>query len=202
MGIVNLLPDNPRALEAIPYFGAKGVEKYGLEILGIVRKYMAENQLERPEIMDMLISDNREAASRREELKQRKEEQKQRKEEQKQRKEEEKQKKEAEKQKKEAEKEKKKDTKLVSYEMFCQGMSIDEIAKARELVSGTIAGHLEYYVRLGKIKVEKVVKAENLAKIRKHLEEHEYMGIFAIKAALGDDVSYADIKFVLAVSGH
>ena len=25
---------------------------------------------------------------------------------------------------------------------------------------------------------------------------------FAIKAALGDDVSYADIKFVLAVSGH
>ena len=86
--------------------------------------------------------------------------------------------------------------------MFCHGMSIDEIAKARELVSGTIAGHLEYYVRLGKIEVEKVVKAENLAKIRKHLEEHEYMGIFAIKAALGDDISYADIKFVLAVSGH
>ena len=34
MGIVNLLPDSPRALEAIPYFGAKGVERYGLEILG------------------------------------------------------------------------------------------------------------------------------------------------------------------------
>ncbi len=47
--------------------------------------------------------------------------------------------KEAEKQEKEAEKEKKKeakkDTKLVSYEMFRQGMNIDEIAKARELVS-------------------------------------------------------------------
>ena len=28
MGIVNLLPDTPGALEAIPYFGAKGVEKY------------------------------------------------------------------------------------------------------------------------------------------------------------------------------
>ena len=56
MGIVNLLPDSPRALEAIPYFGAKGVERYGLEILGIIRKYMAENQLERPEITDMLIS--------------------------------------------------------------------------------------------------------------------------------------------------
>ena len=43
-------------------------------------------------------------------------------------------------------------------------MNIDEIAKARDLVSGTIAGHLEHYVRSGKIKVEQVVKAENIAK--------------------------------------
>ena len=56
MGIVNLLPDTPQALEAVPYFGAKGVEKYGLEILGIVRKYMKENQLERPEIKEIFIS--------------------------------------------------------------------------------------------------------------------------------------------------
>ncbi len=152
MGIVNLLPDSPKALEAIPYFGAKGVEKYGLEILGIIRKYMAENQGERTE--------------------------------------------------NEQKKEEKKNTKLISYEMFLQGMNIDEIAKSRDLVSGTIAGHLEHYVRLGKIKVEQVVKAENIMKIRKYLDEHEYMGIFAIKVALGDDVSYADIKFVLAASGH
>ena len=186
MGIVNLLPDSPRALEAIPYFGAKGVERYGLEILGIIRKYMAENQLERPEITDMLISSgNSDDTVRQRKTKLQKE---------------------AEKQEKEAEKEKKKeakkDTKLVSYEMFRQGMNIDEIAKARDLVSGTIAGHLEHYVRSGKIKVEQVVKAENIAKIRKYLDEHEYMGIFAIKVALGDAVSYADIKFVLAVSGH
>lgn len=186
MGIVNLLPDSPRALEAIPYFGAKVVERYGLEILGIIRKYMAENQLERPEITDMLISSgNSDDTVRQRKTKLQKE---------------------AEKQEKEAEKEKKKeakkDTKLVSYEMFRQGMNIDEIAKARDLVSGTIAGHLEHYVRSGKIKVEQVVKAENIAKIRKYLDEHEYMGIFAIKVALGDAVSYADIKFVLAVSGH
>ena len=179
MGIVNLLPDTPQALEAVPYFGAKGVEKYGLEILGIIRKYVAENQLERPEMTDLLISSgNSDDTARQRKTKQQKE---------------------AEKEKK---KEAKKDTKLVSYEMFRQGMNIDEIAKARDLVSGTIAGHLEHYVRSGKIKVEQVVKAENIAKIRKYLDEHEYMGIFAIKVALGDDVSYADIKFVLAVSGH
>ena len=167
MGTVNLLPDTPAALEAIPYFGAKGVEKYGLEILGIVRKYMKENQVERPEVKEIFISAKKHKKDK----------------------------------KKEEKKELKKDTKIVSYEMFCQGMSIEEIAKARDLVTGTIAGHLEQYVRSGKIKVEQVVKAENLAKIRKYLEEHEYMGMFAIKAALGDDVSYADIKFVLVASG-
>ena len=167
MGIVNLLPDTPAALEAIPYFGAKGVEKYGLEILGIVRKYMKENQVERPEVKEIFISAKKHKKEK----------------------------------KKEEKKELKKDTKIVSYEMFCQGMSIEEIAKARDLVTGTIAGHLEQYVRSGKIKVEQVVKAENLAKIRKYLEEHEYMGMFAIKAALGDDVSYADIKFALVASG-
>lgn len=47
MGIVNLLPDTPEALEAIPYFGTKGVQKYGLEILGIIRKFVKENKVER-----------------------------------------------------------------------------------------------------------------------------------------------------------
>lgn len=45
MGIVNLLPSTPAALESVPYFGAKSVEKYGLEILSMVRKYMKEHQL-------------------------------------------------------------------------------------------------------------------------------------------------------------
>lgn len=89
MGIVNLLPDTPAALEAIPYFGAKGVEKYGLEILGIVRKYMKENKLERPEIFTSFRGKRMQG-------------------------------KKADAQHNE-EKEKKKDSKLVSYEMFCQG---------------------------------------------------------------------------------
>lgn len=165
MGIVNLLPDTPQALEAIPYFGAKGVEKYGLEILGIVRKYMKENHLERPEIFTTVPNE---------------EVQKE----------------------KDAEKEIKKDTKLVSYEMFCQGMSIEEIAKARDLVSGTIAKHLEHYLRAGEIKLEQVVTADKVQKIKRYLASNEFMGVVAVKAALGDDVSYADIRFVLAAEGR
>lgn len=169
MGIVNLLPDTPQALEAVPYFGAKGVEKYGLEILGIVRKYMKENQLERPEIKEAFIWDKVRKKDK----------------------------------KKEEKKEPKKDTKQVSYEMFCQGMSIEEIAKARDLVTGTIATHLEHYVRKGKIKLEQVVTAEKIEKIekaRRHKQSYGHSGVVDVKVALGDEVSYADIKFVFAAN--
>lgn len=188
MGIVNLLPDNPQALEAVPYFGAKGVEKYGLEILGIVCDYMKEHQLERPEIkfvtvtnetnVDKLEKTGSAMAVKSTEIT----------------------KGEGRTAKKDKEKEKKKDTKEISYEMFCQGLSLEEIAQIRELVPGTIAGHLEYYVRLGKIKLEEVVTEDHIQKIRHYLETHEFNGLVAVKVALGDDVSYSDIKFVLAAT--
>lgn len=155
LGMVNLLPDNAEALEAVPYFGAKGVEKYGLEILTIIRKYMKKNELERPEIKEVIVP-KRTA-------------------------------------------EEVKDTRAVSYGMFCKGMTIEEIAKSRELVTGTIAGHLEHYVRSGEIKIEQVVAADQLKKITKYLKENgNSQGMVQIKVALGDDVSYADIKLVMA----
>ncbi|MDR0891931.1 MAG: helix-turn-helix domain-containing protein [Mediterranea sp.] len=154
MGIVNLLPDTPQALQAIPYFGAKGVEKYGFEILSIVRRYMKEHRMERPEMKEIFVPSTSKAE--------------------------------------------RKDTRTISYEMFKQGMTIDEIAKQRELVTGTIAGHLEGYVRSGEIKVEQVVSAEHIDKIRRYHQAHADAGVTDIKVALGDEVSYADVRFVLA----
>lgn len=191
MGIVNLLPDTPQALEAVPYFGAKGVEKYGLEILGIVRNYMKEHQLKRPEIKFVTVDNETKTneqgttgsvmAVKSTEVTRG-------------------EKGEGRTAKKDKEKDKMKDTKEISYEMFCQGLSLEEIAQIRELVPGTIANHLEYYVRLGKIKVEEIVAEDHIQKIRHYLEAHGFNGLVAIKAAMGDDVSYSDIKLVLAVT--
>ena len=69
-------------------------------------------------------------------------------------------------------------------------------------MTGTIATHLEHYLRENKIKLEQVVSADKIKKVRNYLETHELMGVVAIKAALGDEVSYADIRFVLAAAGH
>lgn len=43
LGITNLLPADKASLLRIPYFGKKGVEKYGDVILEMVRKYQKEN---------------------------------------------------------------------------------------------------------------------------------------------------------------
>lgn len=50
LGITNLLPATPEQLRAIPYFGAKGFEAYGEELLAIVKKYMEESHARQPEI--------------------------------------------------------------------------------------------------------------------------------------------------------
>lgn len=55
LGMVNLLPDDAESLEAVPYFGRKGVENYGLELLGIIRGYMKEQHLQRPEIRTVFV---------------------------------------------------------------------------------------------------------------------------------------------------
>lgn len=55
LGMVNLLPNDAESLEAVPYFGHKGVENYGLELLEIIRNYMKEQNLQRPEIRTVFV---------------------------------------------------------------------------------------------------------------------------------------------------
>ena len=55
LGMVNLLHNDAESLEAVPYFGRKGVENYGLELLGIIRNYMKEQNLQRPEIRTVFV---------------------------------------------------------------------------------------------------------------------------------------------------
>lgn len=45
LGIVNLLPDTPKALQRIPYLGKVSIEKYGDELLEIICRYMKDNDL-------------------------------------------------------------------------------------------------------------------------------------------------------------
>ena len=169
LGIVNLLPVDVPSLVRIPYFGKKGAEKYGDVLVNMVNNYVKENNVERPEMPEAPKKKIKEEVVAT---------------------------------KPDATvivKTPKQDTKEVSFSMFRQGMNIEEIAKARELVTGTIAGHLEHYVRSGVIRINDLVPQEKVNKITQYLQQHaDAPSITLIKAGLGDDVSYADIRLVMA----
>lgn len=55
LGITNLLPDTKQALRSIPYIGEKTCEKYGNELLDIVRAFVEQENPERPEIQTKFV---------------------------------------------------------------------------------------------------------------------------------------------------
>ncbi|KAA6328844.1 hypothetical protein EZS27_022295 [termite gut metagenome] len=84
--------------------------------------------------------------------------------------------------------------------MFQQGMSIEEIAGLRGFVTGTIVGHLEPYVRKGDVPIQALVPQEKIDRITRYLQKHEGQEetLSVIKTALGEEISYTDIRVVMA----
>lgn len=63
-------------------------------------------------------------------------------------------------------KEKKEDTKVTTFKLYKQGMSVKEIAKERDLNQQTIVRHLAHYVAKGMISVDELVPAAKSDAIR------------------------------------
>nr|WP_315419754.1 helix-turn-helix domain-containing protein [uncultured Pedobacter sp.] len=95
-------------------------------------------------------------------------------------------------------KEPKIDTKLVSFELYEQGKTIDEIAKERGFSAGTIEGHLAYYVSTQQLDVTKLVKANKIRNISDAVESQKTKSMATIREFLGKDYSFGEIKLVLA----
>jgi uncharacterized protein YpbB len=93
---------------------------------------------------------------------------------------------------------KKTDTKKISFDLFKQGKDIPAIATERNMALTTIEGHLAYYVSLGLIEAEKFVNRDKLDNIVSVSKKLETVQLGPIKHALGDEYTYADIRFAMA----
>ncbi len=96
------------------------------------------------------------------------------------------------------EKKPKKDTKQVSLELWKAGKSIPEIAKERGFVNSTIEHHLAYFVGTGEINPEELLKPEKHKQIADFFLNNKTATLGEAKAALGDEVSYSELRFVLS----
>mgnify|MGYP001538377956 CR=1 FL=1 len=154
MGIANLLPNNTEALAIIPFFGAKSLKKYGVELLSIVNTYMEEKQLERPEIKKVFVPVPEEKV----------------------------------------------DTKTLSFRMYKDGMSLEEIAEERSLTEGTVFTHLAHFVKEGELDLYELISAEHAKRIENLLRKYpveDLPSLSVLKDALEENISYNEIRLIV-----
>lgn len=90
----------------------------------------------------------------------------------------------------------------ISFDMFSSGMSIEQIAKERGLVYGTVFGHIARYVENGELDIKKIVPEEHLNLMKSFLINNpESKSVGDIYSELGPAVSYNEIHLYLKVFG-
>ncbi len=96
---------------------------------------------------------------------------------------------------------KKGDTHAETFKLYKEGQAVADIAKARNLTIATIETHLAKFVRRGDIKIEELVSREKIVIIESAVKEYTSGSITPIKQKLGNDVSFGEIRLVMAGLG-
>ncbi len=94
------------------------------------------------------------------------------------------------------------DTKAESFKLYKEGKTVREIAVQRKLTVQTIESHLAYYVFKGEIRIEELVSREKMVLIEPLVKDFEGGSVTPIKERLGDDVSYGEIRLMIAWKDH
>jgi hypothetical protein len=153
--LIEKLPVTLRELKEISGFGKKKVEKYGTQLIGIIRNYLQMKHLDK---LDTELPDEEPARKQKTEKGQ---------------------------------------TQRLSFEMFIQGKTIEEIAKLRSLTIPTIGGHLARFVVNGELEILKLITEEKLELITSYFRKAESASLSKALSALGNRVSYWEMRMVL-----
>ncbi|RYD95947.1 MAG: helicase, partial [Sphingobacteriales bacterium] len=85
----------------------------------------------------------------------------------------------------------------VTFDLFREGKSIDEIATVRSLAISTVESHLAQFVRDGRLQITEVVEEEKVGHIMKVMDEVGTESLGQIKNRLGDEYTFGEIRAVL-----
>jgi ATP-dependent DNA helicase RecQ len=96
---------------------------------------------------------------------------------------------------------KKGDSHAESFRLFKEGKTVADIAKLRNLAISTIEGHLCKFISSGEIKIEEIISKDKAAMILEALKDYNDKGIASLKAKLPPEVSFGEIRMVVAHAG-
>jgi len=94
------------------------------------------------------------------------------------------------------------DTKRISYDLFKAGKSVVQIAEERFMAVTTIEGHLAYFVGTGELDIHEFVSPSMTALIASHFEGSGDYRMGTVKAALGEQISWSELRFVVKHLEH
>lgn len=91
------------------------------------------------------------------------------------------------------------ETQEKSYELYRQGLTIEEIAERRNLRPSTITDHLTLLITAGReVNLDRLLAAEDRQLIEEAARQHGLEGLKPIKEALPERISYGSIRLVVA----
>lgn len=91
----------------------------------------------------------------------------------------------------------KNDTKLLTFDLYQQGKTIQEIATLRNLSTSTIESHLAYYIQSGSIAILDILDVQTYRDIKAQVQKNPAAALAEIKTQLRQ-YSYGQIKMVMA----
>lgn len=89
------------------------------------------------------------------------------------------------------------DTKQMSLNAFIDGKTVEEIAMERGLTASTIENHLIHFIGTGELDIHRFVEKDKASQIQAYVEEYKPISTTQTKEALGDDISYNEIRAVM-----
>lgn len=97
----------------------------------------------------------------------------------------------------EQKKEDKKPTKQITFEMFKAGLSIKEIAKERNLTTGTIESHLASFIPSGEVDILELIEIKRYKKIINEIESTKFKSLTELKEKVDKSFSFMELRMVL-----
>ena len=94
-------------------------------------------------------------------------------------------------------KEDKKPSRQISFELFKRGLSVQEIAKEREITVSTIEVHLSTYIPSGEVHILELIPLKKYQKMVKAIEKTTFEGLTELKEQVDASYSYNELRMVL-----
>lgn len=92
------------------------------------------------------------------------------------------------------------ETRQQTLQLYEKGLDVEAIAATRGLATSTVENHLCYYISTGKLEVSRLVNRQKQELIRAAIAQVGKDSLRKLKDVLPDQVSYGDIRMILAAA--